>query len=60
MTGNNEIIINSATMCEAVQFWLSQKIIKTPVIVKSVNKMNDGMFSVKISQVPPTKPSEDK
>lgn len=36
MTGNNEMIINQATMKEAIQFWLNEVVLKEPAIVSSV------------------------
>jgi hypothetical protein len=32
MTGNNELILNEATMKEAVQFWLNSQMVNPPKV----------------------------
>ena len=48
MIGRNEIILNEATMKEAVTYWLASFMVGMPVIVESVKPTTDlnGTFRV--------------
>ena len=52
MIGNNTIVLNTATMIEAVQFWLDSKMpVATPKVtgVKSTGSSYDSTFEVSLS-----------
>ena len=42
MKGNNELILNEATMIEAVQFWLDSRMVQMAPKVTGVNSKNEG------------------
>jgi len=51
MRGSNELILNEATMIEAVQFWLDFKMVRQAPKVTGVNTNSDGYsktFEVKL------------
>ena len=52
MKGNNQLVLNEATMIEAVQFWLDSKMIPTAPKVTQVSgpsdKYSDNSFTVSL------------
>ena len=44
MKGNNELILNEATMIEAVQFWLDSRMVQMAPKVTGVNSKNEGFI----------------
>lgn len=42
MKGNNELILNEATMIEAVQFWLDSKMVARAPKVTGISAKNEG------------------
>lgn len=42
MKGKNDLILNEATIIEAVQFWLDSKMVKNTPTVTSVKSAKDG------------------
>ena len=55
MTGHNELKLNHATMLAAVEFWLNQTQLKSPVSVKDVTwTSSDRTFCVEFEPSPST------
>lgn len=50
MTGNNKIILNNATMQEAIQFWLDSKTINPIAVVSFVTQKND-VFEISLGEI---------
>lgn len=48
MTGNNKMILNQATIQEAIQYWLDSKFVKPSSRVTFVSKDGD-MFAISLS-----------
>jgi hypothetical protein len=49
MQGNNELLLNTATMIEAAQLWLDSRMKQPVPTVTSVSVSQDGTFKVKLS-----------